>query len=78
MPTGSHVEGDNDAKLVNFFWGVNQQNNPINSTADFKKLKEQIKIYYGDSPIAERIIDPEQLTFAPYFDSQLSDFYEGE
>ena len=77
MPTGSHIEGDVDTKLVNFFWGVNQQENPINSAADFKKLREQIKVYYGDSPIADRVVDPEQLTFAPYYDSQLSHFYEG-
>lgn len=77
MPIGINPLADSSSKIVNFFWGVNQQENPIRSASDFTKMKTAVNTIYGDSSILDRIESKEQLTFAPYFDSQLSAYFEG-
>ena len=78
MPIGFNPLEDSKQKIVNFFWGVNGTETPIKTDADFKKCKEQFYRYFKTMPsIVDKLEDKEQLIFAPYFDSQLSKFYEG-
>lgn len=78
MPIGKNPLTNNEKSIVNFFWGVNQKENPIKSDADFKRLKKQFYSTFKEYVhIIDKIKSPEQLTFSPYFESKLDKYYEG-
>lgn len=78
MPVGKDPLSKEGKNIVNLFWGVNGQENPLKTDNDFSSFKKELYRYFpANHSIIDKLKGKEQLTFAPYFDVELSSFYEG-
>ena len=78
MPVGKDPLSKDGHNIVNLFWGVNGQENPLKTDDDFEEFKKELYRYLpSNRSIIDKLATKEQLTFAPYFDVELKSFYEG-
>lgn len=76
MPIGSDPFTHNNTEIINFFWAVSSQINPVTNDLEFKKWKEfllkEFSIYADQIELLE---SKEQLMFSNYFDAQVDPLY---
>lgn len=78
LPTGCAPDQTSGPRLSSLFWSIRANRVDAWRAAGIDAWRrELLSIWPALAPLVELLIDPDQLTFAPYFDVRMKCMYEG-